>query len=72
MQKVGVFKDRAAGRFRTDVEITLYRGQAPDPYKASSEIAEIGWFNTKSNTRVLSTIVRKRLVPALHDAGLID
>jgi len=69
---LGVFKDAAAGRPNTDVEIHLYKGLAKEPYRASSEIAELGWFNTQSDQAVLSDIVKNRLVPALREAGLID
>ena len=72
MKLIGVFTDAAAGRPGTDVEISLYSGYAPEPYVASSEIEELGWFNTSSNQDVLSDIVKHKIVPALHESGLID
>jgi 8-oxo-dGTP pyrophosphatase MutT (NUDIX family) len=72
MKLLGVFTDAAAGRPNTDVEISLYTAKAEEPYKASSEIAELGWFSTSSDQNLLSAIVRNKIVPTLHEAGLID
>ena len=72
LQRIGVYRDSSAGRQNTGDEIHLYVGTALELYEASSEIAEPTWFDTQSDPNVASAIVRNKLLPALHEAGLVD
>jgi ADP-ribose pyrophosphatase YjhB (NUDIX family) len=72
LQRFGVFEDRAAGRSDAMVKIELYVGEVDGMLVASSEIAELIWFDPiRDDASELSAIVRNKIIPALQADGII-
>lgn len=62
---LGNFEDIAAGREDTIVEIELYKGEVRGNMTASSEIAELIWFDPKDDKDQLSAIIKNKILPFL-------
>lgn len=66
------FEDVGHGKDGALVNIKIYTGEligAPSPF---SEIAEIGYFDTKSDRKHLSVIAQRTIFPWLKEQGLIN
>ncbi len=50
----------------------MYLGKLIGEPKASSEIAEIGWFDSNSDPNKLSVMAKKQLIPWLKQHGYIN
>lgn len=66
------FEDIAHGKEETLLNIKLYEGNLIGEPKASSEIAEIGYFDTKSDKKYLSEIAQRKIFPWLKEHGYIN
>ncbi len=65
------FKDEAHGG-QAMLNLRLYEGRLIGEPKPSSEIVEIGWFDTNSNPDNLSTIAKRTIFPWLKERGYIN
>ena len=68
----GNFKDIAAGKKRTIVEIEVYLGEVTGKLKASSEIKKLHWFSWEDNHHQLSAIIKNKILPELKRKNLIS
>ncbi len=68
----GIFKDVAANKPDTIVEITMFRGEIIDEPAPSGEIEEIAWIDSTCKPELLSPIMINHIIPALLKDGLID
>lgn len=59
------FEDVAHGKENTLINLRIYKGKIIGEPKSSSEIVEIGWFDTKSDKRYLSEIAQRKIFPWL-------
>lgn len=66
------FEDVAHGKARALVNIRMYQGELIGSPKPSSEVVEIGWFDTKSDKKYLSTIAQRTIFPWLKQHGYIS
>lgn len=66
------FKDVAHGKENTLVNIRMYEGKLVGDPKPTSEVAEIGWFDTKSDSIHFSEIAQRKIFPWLKEHGYID
>lgn len=66
------FEDVAHSKDEAKVNIRMYTGKLIGEPKPSSEIAEIGWFDTNSNPKNLSTIAQRTIFPWLKKHGYIN
>lgn len=66
------FEDIAHGKGEDLVRIKMYEGKLIGTPKPSSEIAEIGYFDTKTDKKHLSTIAQRTIFPWLKDHRLIN
>lgn len=66
------FEDIAHGKDGASVNIRMYEGKLIGEPEASSEIAEIGYFDTNSGKKHLSTIAQRTIFPWLKKHGLIS
>jgi len=64
------FEDMAHGGGILNVK--LYEGKLIGKPKPSSEIVEIGWFDTKSDPKNLSIIAQRTIFPWLKEHGYIN
>ena len=67
-----VFEDVAHGKDETLLNLRFYEGKLLGEPKPSSEIVEIGWFDTKSDKKHLSLIAQRTIFPWLRDRGYIN
>lgn len=66
------FEDVAHGKDEALVNIRMYKGKLIGTPKPTSEIAEIGYFDTNSDKRRLSTIAQRTIFPYLKEHGYIN
>ena len=66
------FQDVAHGKENTLLKIRVYKGELIGHPKASSEIAEVGWFDSSSPKKHLSEIAQRKYLPWLKKAGYIN
>jgi 8-oxo-dGTP diphosphatase len=66
------FEDVAHGKESTLLNLKVYKGSLIGDPKPSSEIVELGWFDTLSNKTHLSEIVRHQIFPWLKDERYIN
>ena len=66
------FEDVAHGKEKTLLNIRLYEGKLKGNPKPSSEIAEIGYFDSNSDKKHLSEIAQRKIFPWLKKQGLIN
>lgn len=66
------FEDVAHDKNGDLVNIRLYEGQLIGKPKPSSEIAEIGYFDSNSDKKHLSTIAQRTIFPYLKAHGYIN
>ena len=66
------FRDVAHGKEDILINIIMYEGQLIGNPKPSSEVVEIGYFDTMSDKKHLSTIAQRTIFPWLKDHGYIN
>lgn len=66
------FEDVAHGKDGDAVSIRMYVGKLTGEPKPSSEIAEIGWFDSNSDKKNLSVIAERTIFPWLKEHGYIN
>ncbi len=66
------FEDVAHGKGEDLVNIRMYEGKLIGSPKPSSEVVEIGWFDTHSDKKHLSVIAQRTIFPWLTEHGYID
>ena len=66
------FKDVAHGKGGDMVVIRMYEGRLIGDPRPSSEIAEIGWFDSHSDKKNLSVIAQRTIFPWLKEHGYIN
>ena len=66
------FEDAAHGKDGDLVNIRMYEGRLIDSPKPSSEIAEVDYFDTKSDKANLSEIAQRTIFPWLKINGYIN
>lgn len=66
------FEDVAHGKKDTLLNIKMYEGKLIGEPKPSSEVVEIGWFDSKSKKENLSTIAQRTIFPWLKSHGYIN
>lgn len=66
------FEDVAHGDEFAMLRLRLYEGKLMDEPKPSSEIVEIGWFDTNSDKKNLSVIAQRTIMPWLKEHGYIN
>ena len=71
LQYFGDFEDVAANEPNTLICMKVYIGKVKGEPKISSEIEEMRWFGREDNPRILSPIIRNRILPALLKKKII-
>lgn len=73
LEHIGTFTAQAAGNESKTVqmEVFFFNGHIGDP-KASREVEEIIWVNSKSKGVKLGSIFEHEVMPLLKEKGLID
>jgi len=66
------FQDVAHGKGGALVNIRMYEGSLIGIPRPSSEVVGIGWFDTKSDKKHLSTIAQRTIFPWLKAHGYIN
>ena len=66
------FEDIAHGKKDTLLNVRMYEGKLKGEPKPSSEVVEIGWFDSKSNKENLSTIAQRTIFLWLKEQGYIN
>lgn len=66
------FEDVAHGKEDTLVNIKMYEGKLIGSPKPTSEVVEIGWFDSNSDKKHLSTIAQRTIFPWLKGHGYIS
>jgi ADP-ribose pyrophosphatase YjhB (NUDIX family) len=66
------FEDIAHGKGETMLNIKMYEGKLIGEPKPSSEVVEIGYFDTQSDKKHLSTIAQRTIFPWLKKHGYIN
>lgn len=66
------FEDVAHGKGREMLNLRMYEGRLIGEPKPSSEIAEIGWFDSQSDKKNLSVIAQRTIFPWLKKHGYIN
>ncbi|MBI2019914.1 NUDIX domain-containing protein [Candidatus Daviesbacteria bacterium] len=66
------FEDVAHGKDETLVNIKMYVGELIGEPKPTSEVVEIGYFDSKSDKRNLSEIAQRKIFPWLKKNGYIN
>ncbi len=66
------FEDIAHGKVEALVNIKMYTGSLIGEPKPTSEIAEIGYFDSNSDKKHLSTIAKRLIFPWLKEHGYIN
>ncbi|MBI2599550.1 NUDIX domain-containing protein [Candidatus Daviesbacteria bacterium] len=72
LQFLTEFKDIAHGKEEALVNIRMYEGKLIGEPKPSSEIAEIGYFDTSSDKKHLSVIAQRTIFPWLKEHRYIN
>lgn len=65
------FIDQAAFEKNTLIKIAVYFGQVSGEPQPSSEIEEIRWFDKHYDPKVLSPIIRNKIIPTLVKDGYL-
>jgi 8-oxo-dGTP diphosphatase len=68
---LGNFADVAAGKKDTIIEQDVYVGEIIGEPKPCSEIQKIIWFSKNDDRRILSPIIRNKILPALIEKGYL-
>lgn len=82
-EEIGCSLDEASIKFLTEFEdvahgkdalvnIRMYQGKLIGEPKPSSEIVEIGWFDTNSDKKNMSVIAKRTIFPWLKQHGYIN
>ena len=71
LKYLGEFEDEAHG-VEARLNLKLYKGKLIGEPKPSSEIVEIGYFDTNSNPKNLSVIAKRTIFPWLKKNGYIN
>lgn len=66
------FEDVAHGKGSDLLRVRIYEGNLKGEPKPSSEIAEIGYFDSKSDKKHLSVIAQRTILPWLKEHGYIN
>lgn len=66
------FEDWAHGRENTKVQIKLYQGELVGKPQPSSEIAEIDYLDSTSDSKKMSDIAINQMFPWLKEKGYIN
>ncbi len=66
------FEDVAHGKNKALLNIRMYKGKLVGEPKPSSEIAEIGYFDSNSDKKHLSVIAQRTIFPWLKEHGYIN
>lgn len=66
------FEDEAHGKEDSLVNIKMYEGKLIGEPKPGSEVVEIGWFDSNSDKKHLSTIAQRTIFPWLKEHGYIN
>jgi len=66
------FEDVAHGKNGAMLNIKMYGGKLIGEPKPSSEVVEIGYFDTNSDKKNLSTIAQRTIFPWLKEQGYIN
>ena len=66
------FQDVAHGKENTLLKIRVYKGELIGHPKASSEIAEVGWFDSNSPKKHFSEVAQRKYLPWLRNNGYIN
>lgn len=66
------FEDVADGKEDAILNVRMYTGNLIGEPKPSSEIAEIGYFDSASSKKNLSVIAQRTIFPYLKEKGLIN
>ncbi len=66
------FEDVAHGKEDTLVRIRMYEGKLVGTPKPSSEVVEVGYFDTNSDKKNLSVIAQRTIFPWLKSHGFIN
>lgn len=66
------FEDVAHGKGEDLVNIRMYEGKLVGSPKPSSEVVEIGWFDSQSDKKHLSVIAQRTIFPWLKENGYIN
>lgn len=69
---LGSYRDIAAGKVNTAVEIKVYLGKVKGELTPSSEIKELVWFSPRDDVSELSPIIRNKILPDLIKRGLLS
>ena len=67
----GDFEDKAANEPNTIVHIDLYMGEISGKIRPSGEIEEIRWIDKNVDPKLLSPIIRNKIMPSLVKDGII-
>lgn len=71
LEYITTFEDVAHGD-QAMLHLKMYKGKLIGEPKPSSEIVEIGWFDTGSDFKNLSTIAKRTIFPWLKEYGYIN
>ena len=66
------FQDVAHGKENMLLRVRVYTGELIGKPKASSEIAEVAWFDSNSPKKHFSEIAQRKYLPWLKKAGYIN
>ena len=69
---LATFQDVAHGKDGALVNIRMYEGELKGNPRPTSEVVEIGWFDTKSDKKQLSLIAQRTIFPWLKEHGYIN
>ncbi|OGE26500.1 hypothetical protein A3C26_01840 [Candidatus Daviesbacteria bacterium RIFCSPHIGHO2_02_FULL_39_12] len=72
MKFLAEFEDVAHGKDSDLLNVRMYEGKLIGEPRPSSEIAEIGYFDTKSDKKHLSIIAQRTIFPWLKKHGYIN
>ena len=67
----GTFEDVIADNGNDTVKIEMYIGKIDGSPKPSREIEKIFWVNSKTESSMLSPIIRRKILPALITKGYL-
>jgi 8-oxo-dGTP pyrophosphatase MutT (NUDIX family) len=71
LERVGEYRDRAAGEDERYVRIALYQGNLNGEPAAQSEIAELVWFGAADDRAQLAPSIARRILPDLLARGIL-
>ena len=69
---LATFQDVSHGKDGALVNIRMYEGELKGNPRPTSEVVEIGWFDTKSDKKQLSLIAQRTIFPWLKEHGYIN